>query len=559
MATRQGGGGDNTPEIDRRSGFCKSNAIFYSKRDPIALPPNPFLDVTSFISTQPHHGETAFVDALTDRRICFSELWRAVDNVGGSLSGFGVRKDDVVLVLSPNSVLFPVVCLSVMSIGAIITTANPLNTSAEIANQIGDSCPVLAFTTSRLVPKLATAASGRNLPVVLMEEERVNHTHGVKVVGRLEEMMNTEPEPSWVRVKYRVNQEDTAALLYSSGTTGTSKGVMLTHRNLIALVQTYRARFELEQRTICTIPMFHVFGFVSFAIGFVAVGWTVVVLPRFDMTQMLSAVENHRASYLTLVPPILVAMINNSDDIKAKHDLGSLHTVVAGGASLSKEVIEGFVRKYPAVKILQGYGLTESTAVASSMFTQEESKMYGTSGILAPSVEAKIMDTGTGRVLGVNQTGELWLRSPTVMKGYFKNEEATASAIDSEGWLKTGDLCYIDEDGFLHVVDRLKELIKYKGYQVPPAELEALLLSHRDIADAAVIPYPDKDAGQFPMAYVVRKDGSNLSQNEVMDFVAKQVAPYKRIRKVSFVSSIPKNPSGKILRKDLIKLSTSKL
>eukprot|EP00253_Pinus_taeda_P006910 PITA_06910 len=193
--------------------------------------------------------------------------------------------------------------------------------------------------------------------------------------------------------------------------------------------------------------------------------------------------------------------------------------------------------------------------------TDEENEHYGTAGLLAANVEAKVVDTASGKDMPPNHKGELWLRGPTIMKGYLGNDEATASTLDSEGWLKTGDLCYIDEEGFLFVVDRIKELIKYKAFQVAPAELEELLLSNPDISDAAVIPYPDDEAGQIPMAFVVRKSDSNLSKEDVINFVAKQVSPYKKIRRVAFVNSIPKSPSGKILRKDLIHqaLSTSRL
>ncbi|KAL0694980.1 hypothetical protein Bca4012_062160 [Brassica carinata] len=535
--------------IDRKSGLCDSTSIFYSKRDPMSLPPNQYLDVTTFIASQPHRGKTAFVDAVTGRRLGFSELWLGVERVASCLHTLGVRKGDVVIILSPNSILFPIVSLSVMSLGAVITTANPISTPGEISNQIEDSRPVLAFTTSQLVSKLPNS----NLPVVLMDENRVVRA---KIVGNLEAMMETEP-PSESRAKQRVNQDDVAALLYSSGTTGKSKGVMLTHRNLIALVQAYRARFGLEQRTVCTIPMCHIFSFGGFATSLIALGWTIVVLPRFEMDRLLSAVEIHRPSHLSLVPPMLVAMVNGAEEINSKYDLSSLRTVVVGGAPLSREVTEMFVERYSDVNVLQGYGLTETTAIVASMFTKEETERYGSSGLLSPNVEAKIVDPDTGRVLGVNQTGELWLRSPTVMKGYFKNEEATASTIDSEGWLKTGDLCYIDSEGFVFVVDRLKELIKCNGYQVAPAELEALLLAHPEIADAAVIPIPDMKAGQYPMAYIVRTAGSNISEREIMSLVAKQVSPYKRIRKVTFLDSIPKNPSGKILRRELIKLTTT--
>ncbi|CAK9187906.1 unnamed protein product [Ilex paraguariensis] len=547
--------------IDPRSGFCRSNSTFYSKRNSIPLPSNESLDVTTFISSRAHHGKTAFIDATTGRRLSFTEVWRAVDSVASCLSDIGIRKGHVVLLLSPNSIFFPIVCLSVMSLGAIITTTNPLNTTREISKQIADSKPVLAFTIPQLIPKIGHS----NLPIVLIGEDLhsipPDSTSNSRIVTTLESMMKKEPSKS-SRIKERVTQDDTATLLYSSGTTGASKGVVSSHKNLIAMVQTVVSRFRLEegeQTFICTVPMFHIYGLAAFATGLLASGSTVVVLSKFEIDEMLLAIGKYSATYLPLVPPILVALVNNADHIKKKYNLRTLHSVLSGGAPLGKDLIEGFVEKYSTVTILQGYGLTESTGIGASTDSLEESRRYGTAGLLSPSMEARIVDPESGEVLPVNRTGELWLRGPTIMKGYFSNEEATASTLDSDGWLRTGDLCYIDDDGFIFVVDRLKELIKYKGYQVPPAELEALLLTHPEIADAAVIPFPDKEVGQYPMAYVVRKTGNNLSDTAVMDYIAKQVAPYKRIRRVAFVASIPKNPSGKILRKDLVKLATSKL
>eukprot|EP00262_Sarcandra_glabra_P022461 TRINITY_DN9961_c0_g1_i1.p1 TRINITY_DN9961_c0_g1~~TRINITY_DN9961_c0_g1_i1.p1 ORF type:complete len:553 (-),score=14.35 TRINITY_DN9961_c0_g1_i1:181-1839(-) len=545
--------------IDSKSGFCKSNSVFYSKRKPIPLPSDEFLDVTTFISSRPHKGKIALIDASTGRHLSFPDLWRAVDSVATCLTNLGIRKGHVILLLSPNSIYFPIICLSVMSLGAIITTTNPLNTPNEIAKQIADSKPILAFTTRSLIPKL----SGTTLPIVLIGEQdgdEVAVSKAIKIVSTVEKMMRKEPSRN--RVRERVRQDDTATLLYSSGTTGMSKGVVSSHRNLIAMVQTVLSRFRLEdgeQKFICTVPMFHVYGLVAFASGLLASGSTIVVLSKFELDEMLSAISKYRATYLPLVPPILVALINNAETVRARYDLRTLGSVLSGGAPLSKEVIEGFLERYPTVTILQGYGLTETTGIGASTDTLEESRRYGTAGLLSPNMEAKIVDPETGEALSVNRTGELWLRGPSVMKGYFSNPEATTSTLDSAGWLRTGDVCYIDEDGFIFVVDRLKELIKYKGYQVAPAELEALLLTHPEITDAAVIPFPDKVVGQYPMAYVVRKAGSDPSVSQITDFVARQVAPYKRIRRVAFVGSIPKNPSGKILRKDLIKLATSKL
>lgn len=207
----------------------------------------------------------------------------------------------------------------------------------------------------------------------------------------------------------------------------------------------------------------------------------------------------------------------------------------------------------------KGYGLTESTAGVFRAVGPEESRRIGSAGRLLSGCEAKVVDPSTDITLHPCKPGELWVRGPTIMKGYIGEEEATSAILNPEGWLKTGDLCYIDNDGFLFVVDRLKELIKYKGYQVPPAELEHLLQKHSDIIEAAVIPYPDDEAGQVPMAFIVRQPNSTLCEAEIMEFVDKQVAPYKKIRRISFVNSIPKNPAGKILRKDLIKLATNKI
>ncbi|KAL0694982.1 hypothetical protein Bca4012_062162 [Brassica carinata] len=470
---------------DPRSGFCKSNSTFYSKRNPLGLPANPNLDVTTFISSQPHRGTTAFIDAATGQRLSFSDLWRAVDRVSEYLySEVGLRRGDVILILSPNSFYIPIVCLSAMSLGAVVTTANTLNTAGEISKQVADSNPTLAFTTAQLVHKLPAGIS-----IVLTEKEQAEEPirGGVRLVGVVSEMM--KKEPSGKRVRDRVNQEDTAVMLYSSGTTGASKGVISSHRNLTSYVAKRASEKSLQDEVfICTVPMFHTFGLLAFAMATVALGSKVVILRRFELNHMLAAVEKYRATSLLLAPPVLVVMTNEADMIKAKYDLSSLKTVTCGGAPLSKEVTEGFLKRYPTVLVLQGYALTESNGGGARQ-EMVDCRRYGTVGTLTSDVEARIVDPDTGRFLGTNQTGELWLKGPSISKGYFKDKEATSETFNKEGWLKTGDLCYIDEDGFLYVVDRLKELIKYKGYQVAPAELEALLITHPDILDAAVIPY----------------------------------------------------------------------
>ncbi|XP_057820937.2 probable CoA ligase CCL5 isoform X1 [Cryptomeria japonica] len=471
----------------------------------------------------------------------------------------GIKKGDVILLISPNSVYFPIICMAIMSVGAIVTTTNPLNTNAEIRNQARDSSAVLAFVTSELVNKLADT----NLLLVLISKipgfsQGTTNNGGSSATRSLADLMATDPAKA---PNVQIKQDDTATLLYSSGTTGLSKGVISTHRNLISMVCVSVSRLNLSTTSdncfVCTVPMFHMYGLAAFACGLVASGSTIVVLSKFELGEMLGTIEKYRVTYLPLVPPILLAVTKT--EISRKYDLKSLHSVLCGGAPLSKELTEEFISRFPSITIMQGYGLTETTAIGATTDTQEESRHYGTAGMLCPNTGAKIVDPDSGLALPPNQRGELWLRGPTIMKGYFSNPEATTSALDENGWLRTGDLCYIDNEGYVFVVDRLKELIKYKGYQVAPAELEALLLSHPEIADVGVIPFPDKEAGQVPMAYIVRKQGSTLSEATVVDFVAKQVAPYKKVRRVAFVSGIPKTTAGKTLRKDLIKLSVSRL
>lgn len=549
------------PQIDPRSGYCSSNQTYYSKRKPVNFPQDEYLDLPSYVSSLHHNGQIALIDSATGETITFPQLWQSVKSLAAGLAGLGIRKSDVVLLLSPNSIHFPIICMAILSIGAIVTTTNPLNTAAEIAKQSRDSAAVLAFVTPSLAVKLAAT----KLPIVLISSsssELAPH-NGQNYVSTLHKLLTSNPAHAPV---VKIRQDDTATLLYSSGTTGMSKGVISTHRNLIAMVCILLKRlgFSSDNSTrnqtdsfLCTVPMFHIYGLAAFACGLLGSGSTIVVLSKFDLVEMLGLIQKYRVTYLPLVPPILLAM--NKVDIARKYNLSSLHTVICGGAPLSKESTEEFISRFPGVTITQGYGLTETMGVGASTDSQEESRHYGTAGLLSPNTEAKIIDPISGTPLPPNQQGELWLRGPYVMKGYFSNPEATTSTLNSDGWLRTGDLCYVDDEGYIFVVDRLKELIKYKGYQVAPAELEALLHSHPEIMDVAVIPFPDKEAGQVPMAYIVRKPGGTLSESSVINFVAQQVAPYKKVRHVAFVSEIPKNAAGKILRKDLIKLATSKL
>lgn len=536
--------------MDPKSGYSMDSGIYYSKRKPIALPTQHW-DVTSFIFSQQqqqHSQQLALVDSSSGLSLTFPALRHNVRAIAAGLHGLGIRRRDVVLVLSPNSIAVPCIHLAVLSIGAILTTANPFCTENEIKKQAQDSGSVIIFAPENLIKK----ARATQLPVILIEGNPNAEGCISSLSLLLQSAINGFPSVD-------IKQEDTATLLYSSGTTGKSKGVISTHGSLIAGILSRDDMGAGDNIYLCTVPLFHVLGFF-FVITCIATGNTMVVMPKFDLAEMLSNIQRYKVNSLPVSPPILVAL--SKSPFVSQYDLSSLQSIESGGAPLGRDIIDNFTALCPNVQVYLGYGLTESSGpVSFCIKTKEENTRYGTTGLLAANMEAKVVDTVTIKALPPNHKGELWLRGPTIMKGYFGNEEATALTLDSKGWLKTGDLCYMDEDGFLFVVDRIKELIKYKAFQVAPAELEELLLSNPEIIDVAVIPYPDEEAGQIPMSFVVRKSDSNLCEEDVINFVAKQVSAYKKIRRVAFVTSIPKSPSGKILRKDLIgqALSTSRL
>ncbi|KAJ7945729.1 4-coumarate:CoA ligase-like protein [Quillaja saponaria] len=536
-----------TKPIDPKSGFCTQTKIFHSLRLPVPLPhlsqPLSITDYVLSLIPATVSTTTFLVDSATDRRLSYSLFLHQVQTLASSLQLLTpLSKGHVAFILSPASFDIPVLYFSLLSLGVTISPANPLGSESEVAHQVGLSKPVIAFATSSTAHKIPKLQFGTILIDSPQFLSMINGTGGIDNRGV---------------VRVEVSQSDSAVILYSSGTTGRVKGVLLTHRNLIALIAgIYHQQhaYDLDGNhsdsvSLFILPLFHVFGFFML-IQAVSMGETLVLMERFDFQAMLRAVEKYKVTDMPVSPPLIVALAKS--ELVHKYDLSSLQFLGCGGAPLGKEVAESFSAKYPKVEIVQGYGLTESGGAAARTLGPEESKQHGSVGRLAENMEAKIVDPSTGEALPPGQRGELWLRGPTIMKGYVGNDKATAETLDSEGWLKTGDLCYFDSDGCLYIVDRLKELIKYKAYQVPPAELEHLLQTNPEIADAAVIPYPDEYAGEIPMAYVVRKTGSNITAAQIIDFVAKQVAPYKKIRQVDFISSIPKSPAGKILRRELV-------
>jgi 4-coumarate--CoA ligase len=428
--------------------------------------------------------------------------------------------------------------------GGAITTINPAYGESEVHHQLADCGARMLVTTAPLVDAAVRACAGTAVTgiYVIGELEAAGGPDGALPVRPLDELLGTPATQA------PIEPDDVVALPYSSGTTGLPKGVMLTHRNLVANVaQTLGAiPAEPDDVVIAVLPFFHIYGMQCMMNCGLRSGGTVITLPRFDLEQFLRVHQDFRVTRSFVAPPIVLALARHP--MVDKFDLSHVRLMNSGAAPLKAELaIEASKRL--GCEVVQGYGMTELSPV--SHLTPAGWFRPGSVGVTAPNTETLIVDPVNGGDLGTDQEGEVWVRGPQVMKGYLNNPEATRATVDENGWLHTGDLGYIDGDGHLYVVDRLKELIKYKGFQVPPAELEAVLLRHPDVADAAVIGLPDDEAGEVPVGYVVLRPGAAASAEEIMRFVAGEVAHYKQIRRLEVIDAIPKSAAGKILRREL--------
>jgi acyl-CoA synthetase (AMP-forming)/AMP-acid ligase II len=467
--------------------------------------------------------------------------------VAAGLAKRGFKKGDVLAIYSPNLPEYALAMLGAASLGGIVTTANPLYTADELAKQLVDSGARLLVTVPPFLDKAVEAAKAGGIEDIFV----FGAADGARPFA---ELMQHGDQPPAVAIDPR---NDIVVLPYSSGTTGLPKGVMLTHYNLVAnLCQVEGMRnfdgFGEPDVTIAVLPFFHIYGMVVIMMLGLANGGTVVVMPRFDLQEFLELVQKYRITILPLVPPIVLGLVKHP--LVAKYDLSSVRLVFSGAAPLGEDIARELSGKL-GCPVVQGYGMTEASPVTHLSPTSHEPMKPGSAGKVVPNTEVKMVDVVSGEAVAQGAEGELWIRGPQIMKGYLGRPEETADCLDREGWYHTGDVGYVDDEGFFFIVDRTKELIKYKGLQVAPAELEALLVTHPAILDAAVVRKADEEAGEVPKAYIVLKgdDAARATTSEaIMGWVAARVAPHKRIRHLEFIDQIPKSASGKILRRMLI-------
>ena len=532
--------------------------IFRSPFPEVSVPDVP---LTEFVFGRAERlaDKPALIDGASGRVLTYAQLVEAIRKTAAGLARRGFRKGDVLALLSPNSPEYAIAFHAAASLGGVVTPINPLYTAAEVEKQLRDARAKFLLTVPQLLAGAGAAARSAGVeelfvfgeaegatPFASLSEGGATAEGGAKSDGGAESSgVGAAGQPA-VAFEPR---EDLVVLPYSSGTTGVCKGVMLTHRNLVAnLLQLSAAGHDWEDDTlICVLPMFHIYGLTVILNYGLWSGATIVTLPRFDFEQVLRTMQDYRVTLAHLVPPIVLAL-SKHPSVDA-FDLSSLRMIFCGAAPLGAELARECSERL-GCDVVQGYGMTETSPV-THICTPERNKL-GAVGLVASNTECKVVSVETGEELGAGERGEICVRGPQVMKGYLNCPEATAQTVDADGWLHTGDIGYADDEGFFYVVDRAKELIKFKGLQVAPAELEAVLLTHPSVADAAVIPSPDEEAGEVPKAFVVVKDGHGLTEGEVLSHVAAHVAPYKKIRRVEFVAQIPKSPAGKILRRLLV-------
>jgi acyl-CoA synthetase (AMP-forming)/AMP-acid ligase II len=487
--------------------------------------------------------QPALVDGPSGRTLTYGELSDAIVQCAAGLHARGFQAGDVFAIYSPNLPEYAIAFYGAAMAGGTVTTLNPLYTADEAAHQLEDAGATFLLTVEPFLDKAKAAAEDAGIDEVFVFGEADGATPFQVLLQHRHDPPDVFIEPA----------EDLVALPYSSGTTGLPKGVMLTHRNIVANISQCVPIEGIQEGevTMGILPFYHIYGMTVILSMALRQGATIVTMPKFEMSDFCQLVEQHGVESGYLVPPIILGLAKQP--VVEEYDLSSLDYITSGAAPLGEDVAQACADRLGCM-VKQGYGMTESSPVTHLTARDETDVPVDSVGHVVPNTEFRVVDVDGASDVEPGERGELWVRGPQVMKGYHNRPGATDATVDAEGWLHTGDVARVDDDHCVYIVDRVKELIKYKGYQVAPAELESVLLAHDDIVDAAVIPSPDEEAGEVPKAFCVRTPSArDLTAEAVMDDVADQVAPYKKIRRLEFVKEIPKTASGKILRRELVK------
>ena len=507
-----------------------------------SLEPYAVTPLTDFLapSAERYKDKPAFIMA-EGPSYTFGEIWEACRRLGRFLQDSGIQKGDRIAIFSANCPEYFVAFYGTLFAGGTVTTLNPLYKDREVMHQLANCGATAIFAMGALAP--VVQAAREHLP-------NLKQVFNIEDVWKLANEAPNDPKPVTIDPK-----EDLVALPYSSGTTGLPKGVMLTHYNVVSNVrQTLSTGMTSSYSVLLDfLPFYHIYGMVVLMACGYAQGATQVVMSRFDPTLCLDLVQRHKVTNLFAVPPALLALSHYPDI--AKFDTSSLQMIMSGAAPLPQEVARASAKALSTV-VLQGYGMTETSPVTNvNPITRVKDATVGPP--LADTIQ-KVVSLDDGKELGVGEIGELLTFGPQVMKGYWQAPEANEETLVPGGWIRTGDIVSVDDEGYVTILDRKKEMIKYKGYQIAPAELEALLMEHPAVLDSAVIPKRDDESGEIPKAFVLLRKDQEASVEDLMRFVAERVAPYKKVREIEFVDAIPKTPSGKILRRELIDAERAK-
>jgi long-chain acyl-CoA synthetase len=490
--------------------------------------------------------------ANPDKPLChindLSFSYAQVDEISGriatSLQGLGLARGDKVAVQLPNLPQFLFTYFGILKAGLTMVPLNPLLRAPEVAYHLQDSDSKVLVTFELFAEEAYRGAQQVdgvttyvvNMPGNDQRPEGTRHYDELYFADDTRELVPTDAD-------------DTAVLLYTSGTTGKPKGAELTHFNLYMNCTVAGELFEFQETdvSVAVLPLFHVFGLSSVLNTNVRYGGTMVLIPRFELEPVVDAIEKHGCTIFSGVPTMYFGLLQMDT---AGRDLSSLRVGVSGGAAIPGEVIRSFEQKFPGCVILEGYGLSESTSTTTFNVSAEQRKVLSI-GKPIWGVEVRVVDEHEQPLPpGEEHVGEIVIRGHNIMKGYYNKPEATAEAFQG-GWFHTGDLAYADEDGYLFIVDRKKDLVIRGGYNVYPREVEEVLYGHEAVAEAAVIGKPDEKLGEEVLAFVALKPGAQATSEDVIAYAKERLAAYKYPREVRIVDELPKGPTGKILKKEL--------